>query len=437
MKPAIQVDNLSKVYRVNLGDRRGSAGSAGNGKAGGAAGNGRAGLPSWIKVPLHRLRHGATHSVHTEEFWALDRISFEVQRGEVLGIIGRNGAGKSTLLKILSRITVPTSGRALIDGRVGSLLEVGTGFHPDLSGRENVFLNGAILGMTRREISEKFDEIVQFAGVERFIDTPVKRYSSGMRVRLGFGVAAFLQPEILIIDEVLAVGDVEFQRRCLGKMGEVAQSGRTVMFVSHNMGAIQQLTERCMLIEGGRILTDGPTENTVEQYLRLQTDAAVGEINESMHKFRRGVRFLRAQILADDGTPTTTPMNFSPLELVVDLHVDEPLPEVVLTFGFNTIEGLSLVRYANDGEALGGLPVEPGVHRVRLGFELPLNPGPLVLMLRADRNMRYATQLAVVNAALHIDLMESRPLGLESGKKICQQSLLPWEAQWQPGQKLE
>jgi len=202
-----------------------------------------------------------------EEFWALRDVSFEVKRGEVVGIIGRNGAGKSTLLKILSRITEPTTGRVEIDGRVASLLEVGTGFHPELTGRENIFLNGAILGMTRVEIKRKFDEIVAFAEVEKFLDTPVKRYSSGMYVRLAFAVAAHLEPEILIVDEVLAVGDVQFQRKCLGKMREISQSdGRTVLFVSHNLDSILRLTTRAIWLEGGCLRTDALPAETIAAY---------------------------------------------------------------------------------------------------------------------------------------------------------------------------
>jgi lipopolysaccharide transport system ATP-binding protein len=203
-----------------------------------------------------------------EEFWALKDVSFEVKRGEVLGIIGRNGAGKSTLLKILSFITEPTQGRTVLRGRVASLLEVGTGFHPELTGRENIFLNGAILGMTRAEIARKFDEIVAFAEVERFLDTPVKRYSSGMYVRLAFAVAAHLEPEILIVDEVLAVGDAEFQKRCLGKMHDVAANqGRTVLFVSHNMAAIQALCGQALLLDGGRTRGIGGVKDVIEAYL--------------------------------------------------------------------------------------------------------------------------------------------------------------------------
>src|SRR5438128_5790740 len=202
-----------------------------------------------------------------EEFWALKDVSFEVKRGEVLGIIGRNGAGKTTLLKILSRITEPSEGRVTVRGRVASLLEVGTGYHPELTGRENIYLNGAILGMSKAEIKKKFDEIVSFAETEKFLDTPVKRYSSGMYVRLAFAVAAHLEPEILVVDEVLAVGDAEFQKKCLGKMSEVAGGGRTVLFVSHNMAAVHALTNSAMLLTGGRNQAHGPTWEVVPFYL--------------------------------------------------------------------------------------------------------------------------------------------------------------------------
>ena len=208
-----------------------------------------------------------------EDFWALKDVSFEVNEGEVLGVVGRNGAGKSTLLKILSRITEPTHGKITLLGRVASLLEVGTGFHPELSGRENIFLNGAILGMSRAEIKAKFDEIVDFAEVERFLDTPVKRYSSGMYVRLAFAVAAHLEPEILIIDEVLAVGDLVFQKKCLGKMKNVAKSGRTVIFVSHNMQTVKGLTDRAILLQSGQMVENGPSHVVVEKFLSNQGPA--------------------------------------------------------------------------------------------------------------------------------------------------------------------
>jgi lipopolysaccharide transport system ATP-binding protein len=220
---------------------------------------------------LRQSRNGHGPSAKEELIWALEDISFEIQHGELVGIIGRNGAGKSTLLKILSRITEPTRGRAMIYGRVGSLLEVGTGFHPELTGRENIFLNGAILGMRKAEIQQHFDAIVDFAEVERFIDTPVKRYSSGMYLRLAFAVAAHLQPEILIVDEVLAVGDARFQKKCLNKMEEVGSSGRTVLFVSHNMQAVTRLCKRTIYIEGGRVYKDGPSHEVVGAYLQSGT----------------------------------------------------------------------------------------------------------------------------------------------------------------------
>jgi lipopolysaccharide transport system ATP-binding protein len=242
-----------------------------------------------------------------EEFWALHDVSFEVKPGDKLGIIGRNGAGKTTLLKILSRITEPSAGRAEIRGRVASLLEVGTGFHPELTGRENIFLNGAILGMRRREIARKFDEIVAFAEVEKFLDTPVKRYSSGMAVRLAFAVAAHLEPEILLIDEVLAVGDAEFQRKCLGKMQDVSHSGRTVLFVSHNMSAVSALCSTTFLLEQGCIAAGGDTAKVVDRYLSgLIARTAASDLSRLTHYGNGKARFIslhmkRADSAADKG----------------------------------------------------------------------------------------------------------------------------------------
>jgi lipopolysaccharide transport system ATP-binding protein len=217
------------------------------------------------------LRH--EHRPSRREIWALDDVSFEVAEGEIVGFIGRNGAGKSTLLKILTRITAPTKGRAEIRGRVGSILEVGTGFHPELTGKENVFLNGAMLGMTRREVRTRLPQIVEFSGVEKFIDTPVKRYSSGMYVRLAFAVAAHLEPEVLLIDEVLAVGDHEFQQRCMGRIEEIGQSGRTVVFVSHDMAAVSRLCQRTYCLDGGRVVLEGPSEEIVAKYLQMMSGA--------------------------------------------------------------------------------------------------------------------------------------------------------------------
>lgn len=262
-QPLITVDQLSKAYRLGAGQKVHDT------LAGALRGVAMAPFRN-----LRRLRRlntfaekGAQHRSDDHTLWALNQVSFEVAEGEVVGIVGRNGAGKSTLLKVLSRITEPTSGRAVIRGRISSLLEVGTGFHPELTGRDNIYMNGTILGMTKREIDRKFDEIVEFSGVERFLDTPVKRYSSGMQVRLAFAVAAHLEPEILIIDEVLAVGDAKFQKKCMGKMQDVAQAGRTVLFVSHNMAAIESLCTSGLHIDGGQIVHRGSASSAVRDYL--------------------------------------------------------------------------------------------------------------------------------------------------------------------------
>jgi len=232
-----------------------------------------------------------------ETILALDDVSFKVEQGEALGIIGKNGAGKSTLLKILSRVTAPTSGVVKVKGRIGSLLEVGTGFHPELTGRENVYLNGAILGMRKEEVDRKFDEIVDFSGVEKFIDTPVKRYSSGMYVRLAFAVAAHLDPEILVVDEVLAVGDAEFQKKCLGKMGDVADEGRTVLFVSHNMGAVQNLCSRGILMQNGVIAFTGGVDSTVSSYLEgVNQRENQNDLKTIIHEGNGGMRFTKTWI---------------------------------------------------------------------------------------------------------------------------------------------
>jgi len=253
---AIKVEKISKQYRIGLAQNRPDT------------------LRDLLVSGAQRIgqiirRKGECDDESPSHIWALRDVSFKVRQGEVLGIVGRNGAGKSTLLKILSRVTTPTKGYGEIRGRVGSLLEVGTGFHPELSGRENIYLNGAILGMRREEIERKFDEIVAFSEVEKFIDTPVKRYSSGMYLRLAFAVAAHLEPEILVVDEVLAVGDAEFQRKCLGKMNDVAQQGRTVLFVSHNMSAILRLTQETIVLDAGQIVMRGPTPYAVDHYLNM------------------------------------------------------------------------------------------------------------------------------------------------------------------------
>jgi lipopolysaccharide transport system ATP-binding protein len=272
-----------------------------------------------------------------ENFWALQDVSFDVRRGEVVGIIGRNGAGKSTLLKILSRITEPTSGRVELDGSVASLLEVGTGFHPELTGRENIFLNGAILGMSRIEIARKFDAIVAFAEVERFLDTPVKRYSSGMHVRLAFAVAAHLEPDILIVDEVLAVGDAVFQEKCLAAMKDVSRSqGRTVLFVSHNLGAIQSLCQSAMVLSQGRVSFRGGVEEAVRTY--MQKDSARAVVDDLTQCLRTGTgeaRILSVRLEDDDARPASHFRMGEPLNIVVTARFHSPVQDP--TFGINVV----------------------------------------------------------------------------------------------------
>jgi lipopolysaccharide transport system ATP-binding protein len=315
MLPVIRVEQLGKCYRLNHAQPRGSYGYRSL----------REDVMKVLRSPLRRRSRSAT----TEEYWALKEVGFELQAGETLGIVGRNGAGKSTLLKILSRVTKPTTGEVELRGRVGSLLEVGTGFHPELTGRENIYLNGAILGMTRSEIARKFDEIVAFAEVEKFLDTPVKHYSNGMYVRLAFAVAAHLEPEILIVDEVLAVGDAEFQRKCMKKMGDVAGQGRTVLFVSHNMGAVQTLCQRAVLLERGRVKRVGTSREVVTEYLQASDAAAHTPLHERRDRHGEGrFRFEELSVLDSVGRPRAYAVTGEDMYLRVRMRVpsDAPLP---------------------------------------------------------------------------------------------------------------
>jgi lipopolysaccharide transport system ATP-binding protein len=280
-------------------------------------------LISSVTAPIRRagnlIRGKSAEKPKTIGFWALQDISFEVKRGEVIGVIGRNGAGKSTLLKILSQITEPTTGSLDIYGRVGSLLEVGTGFHKELTGRENIYLNGAILGMKRTEIDRKFDEIVAFAEVEKFIDTPVKRYSSGMGLRLGFAVAAHLEPEILVVDEVLAVGDTAFQKKCLGKMENVAKEGRTVLFVSHNMAAVSALCTKGFLLSNGALVNEGPVNDVIKKYIELATDAtSVSLVNRKDRQGSGRIRFTNLTCLDENGSPMPAVVAGRPATILLD-----------------------------------------------------------------------------------------------------------------------
>ena len=303
-----------------------------------------------------------------EEFWALRDVNFEVKRGEVLGIIGRNGAGKSTLLKILSRITEPTRGRAILRGRVASLLEVGTGFHPELTGRENIFLNGAILGMTRAEIKSKFDEIVAFAEVERFLDTPVKRYSSGMYVRLAFAVAAHLEPEILIVDEVLAVGDAEFQKKSLGKMHSVAvKENRTVLFVSHNLQAVQSLCDRAILLDSGVVVAEGAPKDVVGRHLATAQSFSGERVwSEETAPGNENVTLIAVRVLTSDGDLSGTLDSQSDFYVELDFLAREGHGNLCIGFDMTNSEGVTVFRtYQTDLPLERWLAVRAGPNRWR------------------------------------------------------------------------
>ena len=289
----------------------------------------------------------------TSDFvWSLKDVDFEVKQGEVLGIIGRNGAGKSTLLKVLSKVTAPTTGRVKVKGRIASLLEVGTGFHPELTGRENIFLNGAILGMTKFEIRSKFDEIVDFSGVERYIDTPVKRYSSGMYVRLAFAVAAFLEPEILIVDEVLAVGDAEFQKKCLGRMKDVSvNDGRTVLFVSHNMGAVTALCNKALVMSNGHVAFDGTVSQGMDYYLKLGSNLASGQY---INPTPKATDILHVQILNERQEQTNNFYFVEPIKLAFTVRVEEKYKNAILGFRIkDQTERNVFTSEVNLGELIG------------------------------------------------------------------------------------
>lgn len=333
----ITVDNIGKCYRIGLKDQTHD--------------NMASAIFAFLKSPINNYRkyrslyrfdavetdgsdNSNSNCNSTDVIWALRNVSFEVKRGEILGIIGRNGAGKSTLLKILSRITEPTVGCAEIRGRVASLLEVGTGFHAELTGRENVYLNGTVLGMKKTEVDRTFDEIVDFSGVEKFIDTPVKRYSSGMKVRLAFAVAAHLEPEILIVDEVLAVGDSEFQRKCVGRMENISREGRTVLFVSHNMGVINQFCPTAILLQNGMIADKGPSKDVVQRYLSILF-SATGNLDLSNVEGRKGdgrMKFMAVYLQDEAGKCINLPIAGHPLDIVFEYESYEELRRVSITF---------------------------------------------------------------------------------------------------------
>lgn len=390
MSAAIRIANLSKLYRIGV--------------------RGKGEYRTLREVLTHaaaaRLRRVTVRSAPASpappapdpsQFWALRDLSFEIEPGEVVGIIGRNGAGKSTLLKVLSRITEPTFGRVELEGRLGSLLEVGTGFHPELTGRENVYLNGSIIGMSRREIAAKFDEIVAFADIGEFLDTPVKRYSSGMYVRLAFAVAAHLETEILVIDEVLAVGDAAFQRRCLGRVGEIAGTDRTVLLVSHNMGAVRNFCTRAVWIEAGRVLKDGSPNEVVDAYVRQTTVAPTGvvDLSRAVRSRDRGGGLRLLSIELNDGTPIYHGERFKcriRYKAIRDCH------SVSFGLGFCNSDGVRLLSVDSD---VGLTPEE--CHRFELSAEaegaaefrldhLLLQPGPYILDVGARSGDNYALE---------------------------------------------
>jgi ABC-type polysaccharide/polyol phosphate transport system ATPase subunit len=368
---AIRVDGLSKQYRIGGPQERYKTL--------------RDTLTDAMYAPFRRIRstfqqlalsEAKGSNVQTLErsnvIWALKDVSFEVKPGEVVGIIGRNGAGKTTLLKILSRITEPTEGYAEIHGRVGSLLEVGTGFHPELTGRENIYLNGAILGMKKAEIERKFDEIVAFAEIEKFMDTPVKRYSSGMYVRLAFAVAAHLEPEILLVDEVLAVGDVAFQKKCLGKMGGVAKEGRTVLFVSHNMGAIVSLCRKALLLEDGRIKLQGESSEVTQFYLLSCSASSSNEkraidlsrLPRSQSNLGQKVRFLEIELTNESGEVTYSFGLYEKMHITLLIESNVHCKDFIVGFSVRTLGDAILYTSASDDKG-SFLCIRPGVFRVK------------------------------------------------------------------------
>ena len=362
MTPAIRIDRLGKRYELGA--------DAGMFRYRAL----RDTLAERASTLVRRVRRGAGDPPET--FWALRDVSLEVPRGQVVGVIGRNGAGKSTLLKILSRITKPTEGGADLYGRVGSLLEVGTGFHPELTGRENIFLNGAILGMRRSEVLRNFDAIVDFSGIGTFLDTPVKRYSSGMYVRLAFAVAAHLETEILFVDEVLAVGDAEFQRRCLDKMQNVVRDGRTIIFVSHNMAAVKSLCQRAVLFHAGRVAQDGPVDAVVDAYLATgRVSADDGFVPDDVPRSGTGEARLRRIVIRDASVASASQIYLGdPFTVEMEFEVTAPVKDAVIGVGLSSLDGVRFATTYNiDG---GGQPwsFAPGRHRIAVELDMVLLP---------------------------------------------------------------
>ena len=407
----IQVENLSKKY-VLAHQSRGAGGSFKYKRFSDA-------LIQTATAPFRALRRDGKASPSSEIFWALHDVSFEVKRGEVIGIIGRNGAGKSTLLKVLSRITEPTAGRVVINGRVASLLEVGTGFHPELTGRENIYLNGAILGMKRAEITRKFDEIVAFAEVDKFLDTPVKHFSSGMYVRLAFAVAAHLDPEILIVDEVLAVGDISFQKKCLGKMENVAgKEGRTVIFVSHDLAAVRQLCRHAIVLERGRVSFQGPTPSAIHHYLESAgvTEERLRPVVEPPPYTRMPLWLKRASLQSESGEDGQVFLNQS-LSVKFEFVSREPTRSVIVGMVIYDSQNRALLNTNNLYQKYTPLaePVTSGQLICELG-SVPLMPGhySISLWLGLSENELQVIEHALTFVVLARDAWETGRLPPEN-----------------------
>ncbi|MDX2217291.1 MAG: ABC transporter ATP-binding protein [Oculatellaceae cyanobacterium bins.114] len=390
-QPIVQVDNLSKRYYLGQSSERYHSF--------------RDAIARQAKSLLNPFRR-KSKTARRDEFWALKEVSFAIQPGDRVGIVGRNGAGKSTLLKILSQITEPTSGEVRIRGRVASLLEVGTGFHPELTGRENIFLNGAILGMSQAEIRRKFDEIVAFAEVESFLDTPVKRYSSGMYVRLAFAVAAHLEPEILIVDEVLAVGDAQFQSKCLGKMQDVAHSGRTVLFVSHNMAAVRQLCTSALLMQRGELVMTGSAEQIVNRYLSTAQDesAQLGQVSQY------GIELVDMTLQDAEGCITRSPIFDRDYTLKLQFHAHSPLSDCGVVVRVHDAVGTLVSSICSTEEGIAPFPLK-GDRQMMFDLpRMPLFPGQYrvsVFVYRSNDPIAYLEAEDVLDFEVHPAIIQN------------------------------
>ena len=411
---AIEIENVSKQYRLGLV----STGTISHD------------LNRWWAINvMHKedpyLKIGETNDRskkgNSEYVWALKDINFNIEQGDVVGIIGKNGAGKSTLLKLLSRVTTPTTGEIRVRGRIASLLEVGTGFHPEMTGRENIYMNGAIMGMTKHEIASKLDEIIDFSGCERYIDTPVKRYSSGMTVRLGFAVAAFLEPEILVVDEVLAVGDAEFQKKAIGKMGEVASGGRTVLFVSHNMASVRKLCKSGVVLQNGMIHFRGTADEAVDEYLKVYadkyTDFPLSEIPRT-DSTNGLVRFVDYEFINEDGV-AITPHCGKPLRIRLKVEVAENLDNVYISAGIRTMLGEPIMTFPSDC-TMDNFSLTKGIHYLSLYIpKLPLTGGRYRLGLWCSaKNLLVKTDCAdYIDNVIKLDVEEDD--FFTNGKRIA------------------